>query len=137
MAKFTNGRWAPCQSGNPGGRPGGVAEVRELARTHTAEAIERLVKELNDGDTSHACIAAANTLLDRGYGKPMQPIGGDPTGVPVQMTVERRVALARQAVTEASARSRERTMMAKLTQQYPARRLDGERNRYKIFRVVS
>jgi uncharacterized protein DUF5681 len=93
--------WAPGQSGNPGGRPGGIAEVRELARTHIAEAIERLVKEMNDGETSHARIAAANALLDRGYGKPTQPIGGDPTGVPVEMTVETRVALARQAIAEA------------------------------------
>ena len=58
--------WAPGQSGNPGGRPGGIAEVRELARRHTAEAIERLVKEMSEGDTSHARIAAANALLDRG-----------------------------------------------------------------------
>jgi len=31
------------QSGNPGGRPKVVAEVKELAREHTAEAIETLV----------------------------------------------------------------------------------------------
>jgi len=31
------------QSGNPGGRPKIVGEVKELARTHTAEAIETLV----------------------------------------------------------------------------------------------
>ena len=31
------------QSGNPGGRPKVVAEVKELARAHTGEAIETLV----------------------------------------------------------------------------------------------
>jgi hypothetical protein len=62
LTHLTNGRWAPGRSGNPGGRPGGVAEVRELARSHTAEAIERLVKEMNNGDTSNARIAAANAL---------------------------------------------------------------------------
>jgi hypothetical protein len=31
------------QSGNPGGRPKVVAEVRELAREHTSKAVETLV----------------------------------------------------------------------------------------------
>ena len=35
MSKFK-----PGQSGNPGGRPKGFAEVRELAREHTVAAIE-------------------------------------------------------------------------------------------------
>jgi hypothetical protein len=100
---FTNGRWAPGQSGNPGGRPGGVAEVRELARTHTAAAIERLVQEMTNGETSHARIAAANALLDRAYGKPTQPIGEDPEMPLSQMTIEARVALATAAIDEAFA----------------------------------
>ena len=101
MTKFTNGRWAPGQSGNPGGRPGGVAEVRKLAQAHTLEAIACLVKEMNNGETSHARIAAANALLDRAYGKPTQPIGEDPEMPLSQMTSEARVAQAREAVREA------------------------------------
>jgi hypothetical protein len=38
MSKFK-----PGQSGNPGGRPKGFAEVRELAREHTVAAIGKLV----------------------------------------------------------------------------------------------
>ena len=38
----------PGQSGNPGGRPKGWAEVNALARQHTAAAIEALVKSLSD-----------------------------------------------------------------------------------------
>ncbi len=37
------------QSGNPGGRVGVPAEVRELARSHTKEAIERLVYWMKSG----------------------------------------------------------------------------------------
>jgi hypothetical protein len=90
-ARLVNGRWAPGRSGNPGGRPGGVAEVRELARTHTAEAIGCLLKEMRDGDTSHARIAAANALLDRGWGRPTQPLAGDADNpVVVNITEEER-----------------------------------------------
>jgi len=93
-ARLVNGRWAPGRSGNPGGRPGGVAEVRELARTHTAEAIGCLLKEMRHGDTSHARIAAANALLDRGWGRPTQPLAGDaeepPIGIEMSNEEERR-----------------------------------------------
>ena len=87
--RHTNGRWAPGQSGNPGGRPGGVAAVRELARNHTAEAIECLLKEMRKGDTSHARIAAANALLDRGWGRPTQPLAGDAEEPPVEIRMTR------------------------------------------------
>jgi hypothetical protein len=59
------------QSGNPGGRIGIPAEVRELARSHTAAAINRLVHWMNSND-ARASVAACNSLLDRGYGKPVQ-----------------------------------------------------------------
>jgi hypothetical protein len=101
--RLTNGQWPPGRSGNPGGRPGGVAEVRELARTHTAEAIECLLKEMRHGDTSHARIAAANALLDRGHGKATQPIAGDPEMPPIEQSVEEKVELARAAIAEAFA----------------------------------
>ena len=38
-----NGRFLPGISGNPGGRPPEVGDVRELAREYTEEAIETLV----------------------------------------------------------------------------------------------
>ncbi|WP_447986972.1 DUF5681 domain-containing protein [Nitrospira sp. Nam74] len=37
--------WKPGQSGNPGGRPKVLIEVRDLARNHGREAIERPVVE--------------------------------------------------------------------------------------------
>ena len=66
------------QSGNPGGRPKVVAEVKELAREHTAEAIQTLVSIMSDPKSAPAArVSAANALLDRGYGKPPQHITGE------------------------------------------------------------
>ena len=57
------------KSGNPGGRPKEVAEVRELAKKHGPAAIERLVT-LMDSENERTAVAACQALLDRGYGKP-------------------------------------------------------------------
>ena len=66
------------QSGNPGGRPKVVAEVKELARAHTGEAIETLVSIMTNPKSAPAArVSAANALLDRGYGKPPQHITGE------------------------------------------------------------
>ncbi len=48
-------------------------EVRELSRSHTKEAIERLAFWMKS-DNPTASVAAANALLDRGYGKPAQVV---------------------------------------------------------------
>ena len=57
------------KSGNPGGRPKEVAEVRELAKKHGPAAIKRLVA-LMDSENERTAVAACQALLDRGYGKP-------------------------------------------------------------------
>ena len=57
-------------SGNPGGRPKVLGEFQELARQHTTEALDVLVQiMLNEKAPPNARVAAANTLLDRAYGK--------------------------------------------------------------------
>jgi hypothetical protein len=69
------GRFIPGQSGNPGGRPKVVGEVRESARQHTIEAINTLVSIMQDQKAPPAArVLAANSILDRGYGKPAQTI---------------------------------------------------------------
>jgi len=57
----------PGQSGNPGGRPRGIAA---LARAHTDRAVEVLVEGMEDEDHK-VRIAAAREVLDRGWGKPL------------------------------------------------------------------
>lgn len=59
--------WVPGQSGNPGGRPKGIAAI---AREHKDKAIEVLVAGMSDDDP-RVRMAAAKEILDRGYGKPL------------------------------------------------------------------
>ena len=75
MAKFKKG-----QSGNPGGRPKQLGEVRDYARGHTVEAIDCLIGIMNERRQSgSARVAAACAVLDRGWGKPLQRMEmGDP-----------------------------------------------------------
>ena len=60
-------RFRPGQSGNPGGRPKGIAAK---AREHTDRAIEVLAEALESQD-ERVRVTAAEKLLDRGYGKPV------------------------------------------------------------------
>lgn len=64
------------QSGNPGGRPKSEKEVIELAREASPRAIGRLI-ELVEAEDARTAIAAANSVLDRAYGKPTQPLAND------------------------------------------------------------
>ena len=64
-----SGRFLPGISGNPSGRPREVGNVRELAGEYTEEAIETLVDLMRHAKSDAARGAAAQALLDRGYGK--------------------------------------------------------------------
>jgi len=69
------GRFAKGCSGNAGGRPRVIQHIQDLARQHTAEAIETLAEIMKDKDSpSAARVGAATALLDRGWGKPRQAI---------------------------------------------------------------
>jgi hypothetical protein len=58
------------QSGNPGGRPRVIGDLRDLARKHTAEAVEELARLALKAKSETARVAAIRELLDRGYGRP-------------------------------------------------------------------
>ncbi len=74
------------QSGNPGGRPKEVAEVRELAKKHGPAAIKRLAK-LMASENERTAVAACEAVLNRGYGRPAQSLtlAGEEDGPPVQL----------------------------------------------------
>lgn len=76
------------ESGNPGGRPKENEELKRLAREHSKEAIERLAFWMHS-DNAKASVSAAQALLDRGYGKPVQEISGPAGGaIPVKFVIE-------------------------------------------------
>jgi hypothetical protein len=65
-----------------------LAEIRSLARSHTESALNVLVGVMGQTDAPPAArVQAANSILDRGWGKPAQPHDGDGEGGPVQLTV--------------------------------------------------
>lgn len=59
--------WGKGQSGNPGGRPKGIAAK---AREHTDKALDVLVAGMGDEDP-RVRVSAAKEVLDRGWGKPL------------------------------------------------------------------
>ena len=76
------------QSGNPGGRPKAIARVRDAARAHTEVALEVLLTIARDGQSDAARVSAASAILDRGWGKPSQPVDGDGEGGPIAQSIE-------------------------------------------------
>ena len=89
------------QSGNPGGRPKASARVRDAARLHTDTALGVLLEIAKGGTSEAARVAAANALLDRGYGKPTTVLDGDGEGGPIQTSL--RVSFIRPAAIAAEA----------------------------------
>ena len=69
--KLPSTAWQPGQSGNPRGRPRAPFDIAAMCREHAAEAVATLVEALKD--PRHK-VAAAEALLDRGFGKPRQVV---------------------------------------------------------------
>jgi len=68
------------QSGNPGGRPKVLADVRDAARAHSVTAVNALVEIIENKKAPPAArVAAANSILDRGFGRPESKIDANIT----------------------------------------------------------
>jgi hypothetical protein len=71
------------QSKSRAGRPPGRSNVAttqmrrtlgELAREHTEAALETVLTVMREGETDAIRLAAANIILDRGYGRPQAAV---------------------------------------------------------------
>jgi hypothetical protein len=106
--------WKRGQSGNPGGRPRKPAtvearqvinDVKDAAKALTGKAIATLERVMDDPKAPPAArVTAATAVLDRGWGRPTQPIEerDKPFSLAdlVAMSMERREAKARALAAE-------------------------------------
>jgi hypothetical protein len=65
------------KSGNPGGRPRALASVMHEARRHTFEALRMLLKLMRTAESESVRLNAAEAILSRGWGKPIQALQVD------------------------------------------------------------
>jgi hypothetical protein len=76
--------WKPGASANPGGKPKrpvtieerkAIADVKALAKERSEEAIKTLVDVVGNQKAPPAArVAAAEAILNRGWGRPTQPV---------------------------------------------------------------
>jgi hypothetical protein len=70
--------------------PRSLTEIRSIARSHTRTAINVLAGIMNCSDaTAAARVAAANAILDRGWGKPKQATENGDGAIEVIHKIER------------------------------------------------
>lgn len=76
--------------GRTKGTPNKVtASIRDAAREYTKDALQTLVDVMRDDEAPHAAkVSAANSILDRGYGKPSTVLSGDEDGGAIQTVTE-------------------------------------------------
>ena len=75
-------------SGNPSGLPRAYKEMARLARSHSTEAIERLVELMRDKRNKGISLKACEIILDRAWGKAPQAIAGEAGEGPVKLQYE-------------------------------------------------
>ena len=88
VAKKSNRGSKPGErrGGRVKGQPNKVqALLKDMAREYTTEALEALVGVLRTSPSDAAKVAAANAILDRGYGKPSQVLNGDEDGGAIKL----------------------------------------------------
>ena len=50
------------------------ATISDLAKQHCPDALKALLEIVQGGESESARVSAANSILDRGYGKPVQAL---------------------------------------------------------------
>ena len=77
----SNGRFLP--GNRSGGRPKMPEDLKKAFKEACPDALRVLVKIVNDEDAKHGDrIRAAEVILDRGYGKPVQAVDLDAATIP-------------------------------------------------------
>ena len=64
------------KSGNPGGRPTKTAEEIDLiaaCKAKTSEALSVILHIMHSGEKEQTRLSAAQSIIERAYGKPVQP----------------------------------------------------------------
>ncbi len=79
-------------NGNKGGRPPGAMNVEKLAfrdrfRAKEVELADNRINLALHGTTEQIRLAATERCIDRGWGRPPQPVDGDGAGGPVLIRV--------------------------------------------------
>jgi hypothetical protein len=76
--------------GRVAGTPNKVtADIKALAQSYGAEAIEKLVSIMRNSESDMAKLSACRELIDRGYGKASQPVTlSDPAGNPITILLQ-------------------------------------------------
>ena len=73
------GKGRPIQKGqvlNPTGRPKKTQAERDLieaCKDHCNEALETILQVMRNGETEKNRLTAAETVIERAYGRPVQP----------------------------------------------------------------
>lgn len=80
------GRWKPGTATR--GRPAVAAEIKKAARAEGINSINRLIDLRDYSPDDRIRLAAAQALLDRGYGKPVQQVEVAAAGVFEEMDAE-------------------------------------------------
>ena len=81
------GTFKPGVSGNPGGKPKGWQEIRELAMKASPAAWKRLI-QLTKSEDERVASGAIQQVLDRAVGKPAQAVTGEGGEGPIRVTLE-------------------------------------------------